>query len=177
MVAEPGPDPRERLLVVSGGVLPIEDWEAVYREHVVPIYRFAYARVGNRADAEDVTAAVFERALPRLRTGASEGQLRGYLFATARSVLAEHWERRFSVNELDEDTAGTPEEPVNEGQHDETVDRIMQGLPPNYREVLELRFLRGYSLKETALAMGTSVGNVKVLQLRALRRASRDFEL
>jgi RNA polymerase sigma factor (sigma-70 family) len=175
VVAERDPDPRELLQVVSGGVLPIEDWESVYREHVVPVYRFVYARVGNRPDAEDITASVFERALPRLRTGATEGQMRGYLFATARSVLAEHWEHRFSVNELHEDTYGPVPEPVKEGDHDAEVEQVMSVLPPNYREVLELRFLRGYSLKETALAMGTSVGNVKVLQLRALRRASRDF--
>ena len=101
-------DPRDLLQVVTGGVLPVEDWEAVYRDHVVPVYRFAYARVGNRPDAEDVTAAVFERALPRLRSGASEAQLRGYLFATARSVLAEHWEQRFSVNLLEGDIAEPP---------------------------------------------------------------------
>jgi RNA polymerase sigma factor (sigma-70 family) len=170
------PDSRELLQVVPGGILPVGDWESVYREHVVPVFRFAYARVGNRPDAEDVTAAVFERALPRLRTGASEPQMRGYLFATARSVLAEHWEHRFSVNEFPEETANPSFDPVPEDLHDDQVERIMQSLPPNYREVLELRFLRGYTLKETALAMATTVGNVKVLQLRALRRAARDVE-
>ena len=36
----------------------------------------------------------------------------------------------------------------------------------------ELRFLRGYSIKETASTMGLTVGNAKVLQLRALRKAA-----
>ena len=167
---------RDHLQVVEGGAVPIEDWEAVYRAHVEPVYRFAYARVGNRPDAEDVTAAVFERALPRLRTGAAEAQMRGYLFATARSVLAEHWEQRYSVNALPDETASVPVDAEPEDAHDAQIDQVLGGLPPNYREVLELRFLRGYTLKETALAMGTTVGNVKVLQLRALRRAARDFE-
>jgi len=173
-VAEP--EPRELLQVVSGGVLAAEDWESVYREHVAAVYRFAYARVGNRPDAEDVTAAVFERALPRLRTGASIGQLRAYLFTTARSVLAEHWEQRYSLSQLDEEIAHPSEEPEPVEAHDDEVEQVLRVLPPNYREVLELRFLRGYSLKETALTMGTTVGNVKVLQLRALRRAAREFE-
>jgi RNA polymerase sigma factor (sigma-70 family) len=167
---------RELLHVVEGGAVPPDDWEAVYRTHVEPVYRFAYARVGNRPDAEDVTAAVFERALPRLRTGASEPQMRGYLFATARSVLAEHWEHHYSVNALPEETANASIDSEPEDAHDDEVDRVLRVLPPNYREVLELRFLRGYTLKETARAMGVSVGNVKVLQLRALRRAARDFE-
>ncbi len=175
MVADP--NSRDVLQVVTGGVLSVDDWETVYRAHVVSVFRFTYARVGNRPDAEDVTAAVFERALPRLRTGATESQMRGYLFATAKSVLAEHWEQRFSVNELPADVADAAPEPGKEDAHDEQVDRVMRSLPPNYREVLELRFLRGYTLKETALAMGTTVGNVKVLQLRALRRGARDLEL
>ena len=49
---------------------------------------------------------------------------------------------------------------------------ILDALPANYRSVLELRFLRGYSIRETASAMGVSVANAKVLQLRALRRAA-----
>ena len=57
---------------------------------------------------------------------------------------------------------------------------ILDGLPANYRSVLEFRFLRGYSIRETAAAMGVSVANAKVLQLRALRRAAasggRDVE-
>src|ERR1700740_895407 len=117
MVAEP--ESNELLQVVTGGSLPSDDWQSVYREHVVPVFRFAYARLGNRPDAEDVTAVVFERALPRLRSGASVPQMRGYLFATARSVLAEHWEQRFSVNELREPTTGSPQpDDVPEDAHD-----------------------------------------------------------
>ena len=49
----------------------------------------------------------------------------------------------------------------------------MSALPANYRRVLELRFLRGYSLHETAAEMGKTVGGIKVMQLRALRAAAR----
>jgi RNA polymerase sigma-70 factor (ECF subfamily) len=40
--------------------------------------------------------------------------------------------------------------------------------------VLELRFLRGYSVRETAQELNLSETNVKVLQFRALNRAGRD---
>jgi DNA-directed RNA polymerase specialized sigma24 family protein len=39
--------------------------------------------------------------------------------------------------------------------------------------VLELRFLRGYSLKEVAAETGSTVGGIKVMQLRALRAAAK----
>jgi len=168
--------PKEMFQVVPGGILPVEDWEAVYRDHVVPVYRFVYARVGNRPDAEDVTSVVFERALPRLRTGATVGQLRSYLIATAKTVLADHWRDRFGVGELPDEIPNRPPQESDDA-HQSDVERILEGLSANYREVLELRFLRGYSLKETALKMGTTIGNVKVMQLRALRRAAQAFPL
>jgi DNA-directed RNA polymerase specialized sigma24 family protein len=59
-----------------------------------------------------------------------------------------------------------------EREHEVDVSPILDRLPSNYRSVLEFRFLRGYSIRETAAAMGVSVANAKVLQLRALRRAA-----
>ena len=85
-------------LVGPGDAATIEgDWETVYRDHVVPVFRYVYARTGNRADAEDVTSLVFERALPRLRLRASIGEVRNYLLATSRTVLADHWSTRYGV--------------------------------------------------------------------------------
>ena len=74
-----------------GEVYP--DWEAVYRDNVERVYRAMVAKVGNRADAEDLTAEVFLTALRPLRLSASVGEVRAYLAATARTVLAGHWRR------------------------------------------------------------------------------------
>ena len=147
------------------------DWETLYREHVVSIYRYVYRRCGNRPDAEDVTSTVFLRALPRLRAGASEGELRAYLQATARTVLVDMWRERHGVDVDAELVEALPAaRPAEPAQVD--VEHLLGGLPAHYRQVLELRFLRGYSLRETATAMATTVANVKVMQLRALRRAA-----
>src|ERR1700737_2826617 len=73
-------------------------------EHV---YAFIYVRVGNRADAEDLTQQVALKAIPRLRQGAPASAIRGYLFATARSVLGGFWSTRLGLSqaELHEDLA------------------------------------------------------------------------
>ena len=139
------------------------------------VYAFIYARVGNRADAEDLTQQVALKAIPRLRQGAPPSAIRGYLFATARSVLGGFWSTRLglSESELREDLAlATPLAPPNL-QREETVQQILLGLSDNYRRVLELRFLHGYSLKEVAAEMRSTVGAVKVMQLRALRAAAK----
>ena len=139
------------------------------------VFAFIYARVGNRADAEDLTQQVALKAIPRLRQGAPASAIRGYLFATARSVLGAFWSIRLGLSEaeLREDlmlvVPTTP--PSEEGA--ETVENILNQLSDNYRRVLELRFLHGYSLKEVAKEMKSTVGAVKVMQLRALRAASK----
>ena len=139
------------------------------------VYAFIYARVGNRADAEDLTQQVAMKAIPRLRQGAPASSIRGYLFATARSVLGAFWSTRLGLSEaeLREDLALVlPTEPPSE-EGAETVRLILDQLSDNYRRVLELRFLHGYSLKEVAAEMRSTVGAIKVMQLRALRAAAK----
>jgi RNA polymerase sigma-70 factor (ECF subfamily) len=48
---------------------------------------------------------------------------------------------------------------------------VLNRLPARYRRVLELRFLQGYSIEETAQELGITPGNVKVIQYRALAKA------
>ena len=139
------------------------------------VYAFIYARVGNRADAEDLTQQVAMKAIPRLRQGAPASAIRGYLFATARSVLGAFWSTRLGLSEaeLREDLAlAVPTSPPSEEGVD-TVQKILAQLSDNYRRVLELRFLHGYSLKEVAAEMHSTVGAIKVMQLRALRAAAK----
>ncbi|TMF33790.1 MAG: sigma-70 family RNA polymerase sigma factor [Chloroflexi bacterium] len=139
------------------------------------VYAFIYARVGNRADAEDLTQQVAMKAIPRLRQGAPASAIRGYLFATARSVLGGFWSTRLGLSEaeLHEDLAlALPTSPPSEESAD-TVQQILAHLSDNYRRVLELRFLHGYSLKEVAAEMNSTVGAIKVMQLRALRAAAK----
>ena len=139
------------------------------------VYAFIYARVGNRPDAEDLTQQVAMKAIPRLRQGAPASAIRGYLFATARSVLGGFWSTRLGLSEaeLREDLALAAPPPTPSEDRTETVQEILSQLSDNYRRVLELRFLHGYSLKEVAAEMNSTVGAIKVMQLRALRAAGK----
>ena len=168
------PGRAEPSLSVIESAQPL-DWERVYRENVLSIYRLMYAKVGNRADAEDLTSQVFLAALPHLRAGASSSEAHGYLVATGRTVLADHWRRRFGlpVTVIDDNLA-VPQGPAPQLSQDHLprVRRLLSRLPTNYRRILELRFLEQHSVREAAAALGVSVANARVLQHRALRRAA-----
>src|SRR5580698_8609738 len=155
------------------------DWESVYRDNVGRLYRLMYARVGNRPDAEDLTAEVFKTALGPLRLGSSKGEVRSYLLATARTVLASHWRRRLGtpVTSIDPDLdlvfLADPAGPNQASEAPNRVARILAALPDRYRRILELRFLEASSIKEAAHTMDISVSNAKVLQHRALHMATK----
>jgi RNA polymerase sigma-70 factor (ECF subfamily) len=140
------------------------------------VYSFIYSRVGNRADAEDLTQQVALKALPRLRDGSPATAVRGYLFAAARSVMAAFWARRCRVpeSELAADVAddGRGKAPAASRQAAAWLEQTLAALPAHYRQVLELRFLRECSLREVAGEMGKTVGAIKLMQLRALRAAA-----
>jgi RNA polymerase sigma-70 factor (ECF subfamily) len=173
------PGQPERLEERPGGVVELPAASAppveVALEELEFVYAFIFARVGNRADAEDLTQQVALKAIPRLRSGATQASIRSYLFATARSALAGFWSARFGLpeEELKEDLWVDRGQPEPAGESVERVERILGRLPVNYRRLLELRFLRGYSLKEVAAELGTTLGGIKVMQLRALRAAAR----
>jgi RNA polymerase sigma factor (sigma-70 family) len=155
------------------------DWESVYRDNIDRLYRLMYARVGNRADAEDLTSEVFRTALGPLKLTLSKGEVRSYLLTTAQTVLASHWRRTLgaSVTTIDPESAmaALVEPPEKEETSDapQRARRILAALPDRYRRILELRFLEACSIKEAAHAMGVSVSNAKVLQHRALRMAAK----
>ncbi|HXJ63250.1 MAG TPA: sigma-70 family RNA polymerase sigma factor [Actinomycetota bacterium] len=163
-----------RLHAVSDETYP--DWEGVYLDNVQRLYRLMYSRVGNRPDAEDLTSEVFMAALGPLRTTASKPEVRAYLIATARTVLAGYWRRTLGIEvtaiDVDAAVAFMDDPPPPPGDPDDRTERVLARLPERYRRILELRFLKSMSIKEAATEMGVSVGNAKVLQHRALQRAA-----
>ena|SRR2546429_2535987 len=163
--------PAEVVQLPAGPAPPVE----IALDELEFVYAYIYARVGNRADAEDLTQQVALKAIPRLRSGATTAAIRSYLFATARSALAGFWSARFGLpeEELREDLWVQQEHAPPARESVERVERILSRLPANYRRLLELRFLRGYSLKEVAAELGTTLGGIKVMQLRALRAAAK----
>jgi RNA polymerase sigma-70 factor (ECF subfamily) len=154
------------------------DWDAAYLDNVDRLYRLMYSRVGNRPDAEDLTADVFRATLGPLRLSSSKGEVRAYLLATARTVLASHWRQRLghpvTAIDPDIDVAALDHVPEpDDGAAAHTAGWILAALPERYRRILELRFLEACSIKEAARAMDVSVANAKVLQHRALRMAAK----
>ena len=153
------------------------DWEQVYRDNVVGIYQYVFRRVGNAPDAEDLAAEILLHTLRTLRLPAPVHNVRSYLVKTAKTVLADHWRRHYAtVNTVSADIEQfATREPITwepSAQATERAQRVLALLPERFRRALELRFLRGYSVGETARELGVSNANLRVIQYRALRKAA-----
>jgi RNA polymerase sigma-70 factor (ECF subfamily) len=165
-------------------------FEEIYDAHVVPIYRFIYARVGNRPDAEDLTAQVFMRAVEQLDTTRAAGQITSWLYRVSQNAVADYWRAFYRLPVVGTEQVGGGWEPIDEPMAPasdgeaaasvtaaderarQRVEMLLRRLPRNYRRVLELRFIQRLSVAETAERMGITRGNAKVLQYRALRKAA-----
>ncbi len=150
------------------------DWETIYQTNVVKVYRLMFSRVGNRPDAEDLTSEVFVKSLPNLTLPSTVSQVHAYINVAIRSVLADHWRRHYGSPQADVevDNISRPFDLTHAADESDRAGRILALLPDRSRRILELRFLRGCSIKQAAGEMGVSPGNAKILQYRALRLAA-----
>jgi len=150
----------------------------LYEAHVERVYRYLLGRLGESADAEDVTAEVFVRAMRALPSYRAKGRpFIAWLFRIVHNQAVNYLKKRARRREVPllETVAASddPEEAALRQVMLSEVSQAMQGLTDLQREVLTLRFGADFSIKETAKVMNRNVEAVKFLQhsaLRALRR-------
>src|SRR5919109_4327766 len=155
---------------------------SAFQENAARICRFIYAKVGNREAAEDLTSEVFLKATRWLAQDRRADSIRSWLYTVARSTIADYWReqsQRPTVPLEDPDAVlfCGREGPQEVRRTRERAWRILDALPEREREVLRLRFLHGYSAGEIGRELGLTPDHVRVLQLRALRRAAARVEL
>jgi RNA polymerase sigma-70 factor (ECF subfamily) len=155
---------------------------STFRENAARIYRSIYAKVGNREAAEDLTSQVFLKAVRWLAQDRSADSIRAWLYMVARSTIADYWREQSQHPTVPLEDHGAVlscgrEGPEEVRQTRERAWRILDALPEREREVLRLRFLHGYTAGEIGRDLGLTPDHVRVLQLRALRRAARRVDL
>jgi RNA polymerase sigma-70 factor, ECF subfamily len=150
----------------------------LYDRYVDTVYRFLYYRVNDRALAEDFTSETFLRALRRIGTISYQGRDIGAWFVTiARNIVLDHVKsarHRLEVS-TGEAVEGREFAQSTEAAVLQTLDaeRLMAAvgqLGDEQRECVSLRFIQGFSVSETAAAMGKNDGAIKALQHRAVRK-------
>ena len=149
---------------------------ALYERFVDRIYNYIFYRVGDVAEAEDLTARVFYRALGHIDEYQSRGApFAAWLYRIAHNLVA-NWYRDRSRHpniRLDDIAllaarGGGPHDLAERGEETQTLLRAIRKLPAERQQLLILKF--GDELSNAAIAriMGRSEGAIKSLYQRTL---------
>jgi RNA polymerase sigma-70 factor (ECF subfamily) len=155
----------------------------LYEANFDRIYRYVYLKIGDKAEAEDMTQQVFLHALRSITTYKWQGTpFTAWLFRIAHNQVVDHLRRKarrpitIEINETIPTTGGDPEYTTEKVLDMERLSHAIQRLTKAQREVISLRFAGGLSIDEVAKAMGKRPGAIKALQhaaVVALRRLLR----
>lgn len=151
---------------------------AAFYAYARPLYRYILDKVGDVPLAEDLTSTVFFKALRWVQRDRSTESVRGWLYATARTTIAEYWrglgQHPLLSLEAAEDVLA--DQLASAGDHADARARLLPllwRLSTRERDVLILRYLRGYSTAEIGRTLGVNVAYVRQLHRRALRHAAQ----
>ncbi|MGY1670888.1 RNA polymerase sigma factor [Geodermatophilus sp. SYSU D00710] len=158
-------------------------FEVLYRD-LSPVVT-GYLRLHGALEPDDLASETFLavfRGLGGFR--GDEEALRSWVFTIAHRRLVDDWRRRSRRPHLADDAAdllpetagGDVEDDVLTRLGTEAVHRLCAGLPADQRSVLLLRVLADLTVEQVAAVMGRSVGSVKALQRRGLRRLRAELE-
>jgi len=148
---------------------------SLYDQHQNAIFRYLWARLGQRPLAEDLTGEVFLRMLDALPNYRPTAPFRAWLYRIARNLLIDHYRKHGQATQVPLETAEA--QPTAEAdlltvaEHTLTLHHLqtaLSQLDEMQREVVTLRFLSGLSLQETAAALEKTEPAIKALQHRGL---------
>ena len=161
------------------------DFTELYRTHLRDVYSYAYYRIGNHHDAEDLTEQTFLQAYRHFERALRESNgrpLRPWLIRIAHNLAANYYRDRSRRPQTALDdavvlTAPHPTEQVVEER--EEVQEVLAGvanLPDDRREALIMRFALDMDNREIARALGRSEGATKVLIHRAIKQLEQGLK-
>ena len=159
-------------------------FEELYRAHLRDVYSYAYYRVGNHHDAEDLTEQAFLQAyrhFERARRESNGRPLRPWLIRIAHNLASNYHRDRARRPEAALEAIEPPAHPLGTEQIVEgreelrlVMDRL-ERLSDDRRDALIMRFALGMSNREIARALGRTDGATKVLIHRAIKQLEEEM--
>lgn len=153
----------------------------LYDHFSKPIYRYLYSRVGNQADAEDLTAQTFLMALEKLPRYREQGNFKAWLFTIAHNKAMDYFRKKQYPLLLDvaEMQAGQKDPLTNviQSEQIQQLSALIRSLDQKERELLRLRYVADLSFSEIAALLGKREDAVKKSLYRLQTRLQGQLEV
>lgn len=159
-----------------------DTFEQIYNEYSDKIYSYIFLLVSNREMAEDLTQDTFVKVYKNLHRFNGESQMFTWLVSIARNVtidyLRKHNRFKFFSLEKFQFTSDrlTPHEILVKGENTAKLYQTIKLLKISYQEVIILRKINEFSIKETAEILGWNENKVKITTSRALNALKKEYE-
>lgn len=158
-------------------VLDTVAFAELYDRYLPRVYRYAYRRLGVHADAEDLTAQTFQRALEAIERYEPRGAPFGaWLFRIAHNLVVDRYRARRGDVPLDGSIADPPDlglpppEAALVAREEASAAWAAVGLlPPLQRRAVTLRFGQDLSHADVGRRIGRSEAATKQLVYRAMQ--------
>lgn len=147
----------------------------IFRECYEDIYDYIIRRVGNRSDAEDLTMQVFASGLKAITNYEDRGiSIKAWLYKIAHNAVVDHLRNQKHEVGIDEMVTGIADdtdvaEEMLFREDLRSISLLISTLPTAQAEVLILRFLKDFSVKETALFLNKKEVTVRALQFKGIK--------
>jgi RNA polymerase sigma-70 factor (ECF subfamily) len=152
----------------------------LFNEYYDKIARYAFVRVRNRTEAEDIAAEVFLKALNSLESYKQQGiPMQAWIFRIAHNLVVDHFrkmakKKTIPIDSVQIESVTNPTRTAETNVELEQVNKAMEQLTPAQREVVRLRFFGGFTSKEIGQILNKGDGAVREMQ-RAATQSLRNL--
>lgn len=153
----------------------------LYREYLPRILNYIRLRVDGEDLAQDLTAAVFERAVSRQHTLRKREAFGAWLFRIARTTVAGYYRQRRPTVSLDvaadrPSPEASPSEALMRQEELARMRMALSSLSEREQEIIRLKFGGGLGNQEISGVLRLRAGHVAVILYRALRKLRAKME-
>ncbi|BCB02266.1 RNA polymerase subunit sigma [Bacillus sp. KH172YL63] len=150
--------------------------EELYETYFNDVYHYLLYFTNNQSEAEDLTQDTFMRVFKSYHSFNHHSSPKTWIISIARRTAIDHYRKRKLISLLPDvilnlrrSEEGIPDEEMEKNEEWEVVQQALLTLKPDYRNVVILRGLREYSVKETAAILECKPSKVKVDYHRAIK--------
>jgi len=149
----------------------------LYERNFHQVYAYVARRVQDRAEAQDLTAHVFQQALANIRKFKWRGApFVTWLYRIAANAIADQARKKSGGPAETEARANTAVDlDLEHVERRARLFRAVETLPEDQRKVILLRFGEEKTIREIAVCLNRSEGAVKQLQFRGLENLRARF--
>ncbi len=152
----------------------------LFNEYYNKIARYAFVRVRNRTEAEDIASEVFLKALHSLESYKQQGiPMQAWLFRIAHNLVVDHFrktakKKTIPIDSVQIESVTDPVKTAETNIELARVNKAMEQLTPAQREVIRLRFFGGFTSKEVGQILNKGDGAIREMQ-RAATQSLRNL--